>query len=73
MIDLWNLKVGDGLETRDRAAAEVAGETQDSEWIKVLYIEGESKRDAWIVGTEGLCHENDVTFVTHSRSSMLYL
>ncbi len=31
MIDLWDLKVGDRIEIRNGAAAEVASETQDGE------------------------------------------
>lgn len=63
MIDLWDLKVGDRIETRDGAAAEVAGETQDGEWIKVRYMEVEDRPS--LVGTEDLCHEEEITHVVN--------
>lgn len=41
MIDLRKLGLGDRIETRDGAAAEITAVTQDGEWLKVRYVEVE--------------------------------
>lgn len=61
MVDLWGLKVGDRIETQDGAAAEVAGETQDGEWIKVRYTAVEGRPS--LAGTEDLCCGEEITLL----------
>lgn len=39
-MDLWTLKPGDKILTRDGAQAEVLYETEDGERIKVRYLKG---------------------------------
>lgn len=61
MDDLWDLKPGGRVETRDGALAEVLEETVDGEWIKVRYLD--VKGDPRLEGTEDLCHEGEITYV----------
>ena len=49
---------GDRVRTLDGAVAEILDETQVGQWIKVRYIE--SDEDPEIVGTEDLCHHDEL-------------
>jgi len=57
-MDLWHLKRGHKIRTRDGAEAEVLSETEDGEWIKVRYLDGED--DPLFAGTEDLAHREEV-------------
>jgi hypothetical protein len=57
-MDLYELKPGDRVRTIDGTVAEILNETQDGQWIKVRYVECDE--DPEIVGTEDLCHEDEL-------------
>ena len=38
-MDLWSLRRGHKIRTRDGTEAEVLSETEDGAWIKVRYLE----------------------------------
>ena len=57
-VDLWQLKPGDKILTRNGNQAEVLSETEDGERLKVRYLE--VKDHASLVGTEDLVKEGDV-------------
>lgn len=57
-MDLWYLRPGHKIRTRDGAEAEVLSETEDGEWIKVRYLDGAD--DPLLVGTEDLAHREEV-------------
>ncbi len=60
-VDLWQLKPGYKIRTRNGAEAEVLSETEDGERIKVRYLEDKDEPSA--VGTEDLVHEGDIEAV----------
>ena len=57
-MDLWELRPGDKIRTANGAIAEVLTETEDGRWVKVRYLR--SSRDPALVGTEDLCHEDEI-------------
>jgi hypothetical protein len=57
-MDLWYLKPGHKIRTRDGAEAEILSETEDGEWIRVRYLE--SADDPTFAGTEDLAHREEV-------------
>ena len=57
-MDLYDLKRGDHVRTADGALVEVVKETEDGQWILVRYLA--DTEDPALVGTEDLCHENDL-------------
>lgn len=57
-MDLWMLKPGHKIRTRDGAEAEVFFETEDGEWIRVRYLD--SQDDLLFAGTEDLAHRDEV-------------
>lgn len=57
-MDLWYLKPGHKIRTRDGAEAEVLSETEDGEWIRVRYLDGGD--DPLFAGTEDLAHRDEV-------------
>ena len=57
-MDLWYLKPGHKIRTRDGAEAEVLSETEDRECIKVRYLHGEG--DSLFAATEDLAHRDEV-------------
>ena len=57
-IDLWYLKPGHKIRTRDGTEAEVLSETEDGEWIWVRYLDGEN--DPLFAGTEDLAHRDEI-------------
>ena len=57
-MDLWYLKPGHKIKTRDGAEAEILSETEDGEWIKVRYLDGTG--DLLFAGTEDLAHRDEV-------------
>jgi hypothetical protein len=57
-MDLWYLRPGHKIRTRDGAKAEVLAETQDGEWIRVRYLD--SKDDPLFAGTDDLAHRDEV-------------
>src|SRR5215211_3615674 len=56
-MDLWLLKPGHKIRTRDGAEAEVLSVTEDGEWIRVRYLNGD---DPLFAGTEDLAHRDEV-------------
>ena len=40
-MDLWLLKPGQKINTRDGAEAEVLSGTEDGEWVRVRYLHSE--------------------------------
>ena len=56
-MDLWLLKPGHKIRTRDGAEAEVLSETEDGEWIRLRYLDNS---DPLFGGTEDLAHGNEV-------------
>ena len=57
-MDIYELKPGDRVRTLDGTVAEILDGTQDGQWIRVRYIE--SAADPLIVGTEDLCHQDEL-------------
>jgi hypothetical protein len=57
-MNLYDLKPGDKLRTVDGALVEIAKTTQDGHWILVRYIA--DTQDAVLIGTEDLCHEDEL-------------
>jgi hypothetical protein len=57
-MDVHELKPGDRVRTTDGAVAKILKETQDGQWILVRYIE--SAEAPSIVGTEDLCHQDEL-------------
>ncbi len=57
-MDLWVLKPGHKIRTRDGAEAEVLSETEDGEWIRVRYLDDQD--DPLFAGTEDLAHKDEV-------------
>jgi hypothetical protein len=55
-MDLWDLEVGDRVETVDGDTAEVLDPTQDGEWVHCRYVEG----DPDLVGTEDLLSADEI-------------
>jgi hypothetical protein len=40
-MDLWILKPGHKIKTREGAEAEILSETEDGEWIRIRYLDGQ--------------------------------
>jgi hypothetical protein len=57
-LDLWYLKPGHTVRMRDGSEAEILSETEDGEWIKVRYLNGEG--DPLFAGTEDLAHGDEI-------------
>lgn len=57
-MDLHQLKRGDRVRTTDGAVVEVLNDTEDGQWLLVRYVE--SVEDPALVGTEDLCHEDEL-------------
>ena len=57
-VNLWQLKPGHKIRTRNGAEAEVLTETEDGERIEVRYLE--VKDEPSLVGTEDLVNEGDI-------------
>ena len=57
-MDLWLLKQGHKIRTHDGSEAEVLAETEDGEWVRVRYLEGEG--DPLFAGTEDLVSRDEV-------------
>jgi hypothetical protein len=56
-MDLWYLKPRHKIKMRDGAEAEVLSETEDGEWIRVRYLDGDN---AAFAGTDDLAHKDEV-------------
>jgi hypothetical protein len=65
-MDLYELKPGDRVRTADGALAEVLKATEDGQWILVRYL-GETD-DPALIGTEDLCHEDEIEAIAESKS-----
>lgn len=57
-MNLWMLRPGHKIRTREGTEAEVLAATEDGEWIKVRYIEVAD--DPSLAGTEDLVSEGEV-------------
>lgn len=57
-MDLYSLKPGDRVRTLDGAVVEVVVESEDGQWVKVRYVD--TPDDPELVGTEDLCHINEL-------------
>jgi len=57
-MDLWLLRPGHKIRTRDGTEAEVLAETEDGAWIRVRYLEVDD--DPTLAGTEDLVSEAEV-------------
>lgn len=57
-MNLWYLKPGHKIRTRDGAEAEVVSETEDGEWIRVRYLNNENA--LLFAGTDDLVHRDEV-------------
>jgi len=66
-VDLYELKPGDRVRTTDGAVAEVLNDTQDGQWILVRYVE--CPDDPALVGTEDLCHDDELQAVVQRHSA----
>jgi hypothetical protein len=64
MIDLMTIKVGERLQLRQGIVAEVLENMQDGMWLQVRYLAFPAQPDE--VGTEELCHAQDVVRVLTS-------
>lgn len=58
MIDINALEAGDIVRSIGGTVAEVLSPGNDGCWILVRYIE--SRNDVLLVGTEDLCHRNEL-------------
>lgn len=67
-MDLYQLKPGDRVHTTDGAVAEVLNDTQDGQWILVRYVE--SPEQPALVGTEDLCHEDELQALVQRNCAM---
>ena len=65
-MNLSTVRIGDKLRTVDGALVEVLKETVDGHWILVRYL-GDTE-DPAIIGTEDLCHENELQEEIESSS-----
>ena len=68
-MDLYELKLGDRVRTVDGAVVEIVAETEDGQWIRVRYID--SPDDPELVGTEDLCHVDELQELTQVRRKPL--
>jgi hypothetical protein len=66
-VDLYELRIEDCVRTIDGAIVEIINETQDGEWILVRYLESADNQK--LVGTEDLCHQNELTELVGSDRS----
>ncbi len=57
-MNLWELRPGDTIRTRDGAVAEVLSGTEDGAWIKARYVEVEDVPS--LVGTKDLVSEHEI-------------
>lgn len=57
-MDLYTLRSGDLVRTVDGDVVRVESESQDGEWILARYVE--SAGAPHLVGTEDLCHANEL-------------
>ena len=60
-MDLWALQPGDRVRTSDGAVVQVLNRTEDGRWVLVRYLEDPENPSA--VGTEDLCHEEELSEV----------
>lgn len=56
-MELWYLRPGHKIRTRDGTEAEVLSETDDGKWIRVRYLGGD---DPMFTSTEDLAHRDEV-------------
>ena len=56
-MDLWQLKPGHKVRTSSGVNAEVLSETEDGEWVRIRYFEGD---DPFVGGREDLAHSDEV-------------
>lgn len=66
-VDVTTLRPGDRIRTVDGAIAQVLKESEDGEWILVRYVEAPG--NGRLVGTEDLCHEDEVEEVVQAAST----
>jgi len=57
-MDIYALKPGDKVRTVDNSVVEVLKESEDGKWVLVRYLE--CPDDMKLVGTEDLCHEDEL-------------
>jgi hypothetical protein len=57
-MDLWLLRPGHKVRTREGTEAEVLSETEDGDWIRVRYLDAGD--DPLFSGTEDLAHRDEV-------------
>ena len=57
-VDIHSLRPHDRVRTTDGAVVEVLKESEDGQWILVRYLE--DSENPGIVGTEDLCHEDEL-------------
>ncbi len=65
MIDMLTLKPGDRLVLRDNVLAEVVENMEDGMWVQVRYLEVPA--NAGDVGTEELCHAQDIVKLSENQ------
>ena len=58
-MNLYSLKPGDIVRTTEGSLAQVLNPTEDGEWILVRYLPGSA--NSALVGTEDLCHEDEIS------------
>jgi hypothetical protein len=67
MINVMTIKVGERLQLREGIVAEVLENMEDGMWLQVRYLEFPgSPQD---VGTEELCHAQDIVRVLGSSEA----
>ena len=64
-MDLWDLRPGDRVRTRDGALAVVLSATEDGEWIRVRYLEAPDAPD--LAGTEDPCCRDELMSRTNGE------
>jgi hypothetical protein len=64
MIDVMTIKVGERLQLREGIVAEVLENMEDGMWLQVRYLAFPGQPNQ--VGTEELCHAQDIVKVLSS-------
>jgi hypothetical protein len=64
MIDVMTIKVGERLQLREGIVAEVLENMEDGMWLQVRYLAFPGQPNQ--VGTEELCHAQDIVKVLRS-------
>ena len=65
-MDLWPLRPGDTIRTTDGALVEIVTKTEDGRWVLVRYLA--DPENPSVVGTEDLCHQDELAELVQPAS-----